>query len=568
MDYLRRKILILGMTVGVLIGVFLVYVVWKGLITRESIDYAKKFSLQIKERVVAVDNASTEGFSPELYQWLHKKPLSEMPQLTRTPALTEILQKVRNVFDDPKIEMSLFTDCNTKTYARCYHDSDMDVIRPEFPNPTVGYDPKSRPYYLATRTHTDWVLLNFMLRGQSRTSDYPPTYGSVLVKHILKNSAEEKELALLAKDREKLSHYMQNEMGIWLSFWSSDAATFPNASLLRSVAKGKMDAFQSFDIFYQNLRFPKKVLTGEGPLQVVCDATSALLGPFSYKATVPCHINGEPIQFIFSKTYDHPAHLLALMLGFFSLLAIAFWFFNYVEGLQDQNIQKIIGAKLVHDLKKGIVTQLDNLHQEFGNDLEEEAARPDFISRLQTKLAEHFAHLQILHKYMNLLSNNLNRKKEQTWVPLTPEKFKEYLGWILGPVPMTFQESLLQGGLFLECVMNTQEILCKTTVPFPNFVVPEMAMYRILKNIWENFNAYGAGEFLISIERKSGGMLLKTRNPISSQKISGETSTHLGMMIIRQLLEDNFGRQSKIRQEQKRGLFTLEIFFPDGGATL
>lgn len=585
MRFLRRRLLVLGMATTILLGLFLVYAIWKGLLYREAIHYAKEFSIQIKETVKAADMATAKVFEPHFYRKLHKKPLSQMNQLTTQPPLSALYQKIKELFYDPEAYLAVFTDCNAENYAFCYRDNDMDSPNPQYP--LVGYDPKSRPWYLATRTHTDWVLLNFMLHGHSLISPYPPTYGVALAKHILQG---EKEMTLqrLAQDPKRLAQYVKDEDGIWLVFGFTATKAMPrkeNASIsddifLKLVTQDQTENFSSFEVSFENLRFSKRVLGGTAPFDVVCSATSKFLSVFSYLATVPCKINGEPILFLFSKSYDHPANLMGLGFALLCLLYVAYRFFNYVEVLQEQNFQKTIdlekgkminaiGAKLVHDLKKGIVAQLDNLYQEFGKDFEQEAARPDFTERLQSKLKHHFFYLHMLRKYMNLLNNNFRRKKEEEWVWLNPEKFKEYLTWILGPVSVMIQKNPLAAPSVLECLYEPGTdhklpvISFQVVLSFPSFAVPEMAFYRILKNVWENFNTYGVGVFRISFERQEGGMVMRAQNHVSVREIAAQESTHLGVTIIRQLLEDNFGTKATVHQTQKGDDFVLEIFLPE-----
>ena len=83
---------------------------------------------------------------------------------------------------------------------------------------------------------------------------------------------------------------------------------------------------------------------------------------------------------------------------------------------------------------------------------------------------------------------------------------------------------------------------------FGGFKVPEMSFFRILKNLSENFNAYGKGDLSIEIsaDRQSGQVTLKTANEANENIKERADSTNLGHIIIRQLLADNFGDESKL----------------------
>src|SRR3989338_3679933 len=118
------------------------------------------------------------------------------------------------------------------------------------------------------------------------------------------------------------------------------------------------------------------------------------------------------------RVFLGPGVLLRCVRYFLSLILLAaiiaeigvVRFFNYVNRLQEQNILNIIelekeqlmlevGTKLVHDIKKGVMTQLNALHQEFGHDLEMEMMQPDFVERFQSRMKRHFQHISFLNKF-------------------------------------------------------------------------------------------------------------------------------------------------------------------------
>lgn len=344
----------------------------------------------------------------------------------------------------------------------------------------------------------------------------------------------------------------------------------PDSSLL---SKGKF-SLESFDYF------PKGFLNYIGPdivkNEIRCESMTDIHSLFFYSASVKCRISGRDIHYFFDKRYDHPLILL-LIIGFAAAAVIGVVrFFTYVGRLQDQNLQKTIelqreqlllevGAKLVHDLKKGVLSQLNTLYQEFGDGLEMEMVQPDFSDRLRSKLKHHFQHVDFLNKYISLLTANLKREKEAHWIFLDEAKLKEYLTLVFPT--RDFRESRCSSsGRTIRFVYRPTQSVSELTWDgeFGGFRVPEMSFFRILKNVSENFNAYGKGELSIDIaaDRERGQVTLTASNQINENVKEKPDSTNLGHIIIRQLLADNFGDESKLTIHQDKHNFRLDMNFP------
>lgn len=570
----HKGLVVFGMIFAVIITVVCLYILWKSLVSREAKIFGKKFIHNMKEMVMEVDAETKKVFTTEFYDQVHKKPISKNEWMD-SKIIKDYQKRIEKITHLSPIIVAFFTDCYPERSATCYADTD--------PKDTDnrGYDPKSRPWYLATRSHTDWVLLQFMLSGRTKFAGYPTVSSIILAKHILRDTREEAELKLKALNKEKFAIELENEKGLWLSIAlvelpdSFEPKYYVSSRfLLKSLLPNEMENFENLDVSLRTMRFPKAMFQNNVPMKVSCDAITKIKF-MQYSAIVACQVNEEPIQFFFNKSYGQPAHAVALGLAGSFLIFIFYRFFSHVYRLQQQNIQKTIdlekgrlipaiGAKLVHDLKKGIVTQLNSLEQEYNQDFDLESAQPDFKERLKERLKHHFKYLHMLNRYMNLLNNNLKQKKEGTWIVLSKEHFKDYVSWIMGVV--VFEETHFEtAGTFLKLMISADKekpVELKISVDFPEFSVPEMSFYRILKNLWENYNTYGGGVFELSLTHSHGKIILETTNQIQGLTKSEEKSTQLGMMIIRQLLQDNFGKKSDMNWEKKDNRFFCKLTFP------
>lgn len=332
--------------------------------------------------------------------------------------------------------------------------------------------------------------------------------------------------------------------------------------------------FQSFDYFPKT--FLKQLGSSGRQGDIRCEAMTDIHSLFSYSASVKCLLAGREIHYYFDKSHDFPIILMSLVGLAMAAVAGVFKFFIYVDRLQDWNLQKTIalqkeqllvevGAKLVHDLKKGVMTQLNTLHQEFGDDLEMEMIQPDFAERLKAKLKNHFRHVDFLNKYISLLTANLKREKEAHWILLDEVRLKEYLTLVFPTRDFreTRNSAEEEGVKFVYSPADARSEF-RLNGEFKGFQVPEMSFFRILKNVSENFNAYGKGDLSIEIfaDRQNGEITLKTANEANENVKETPDSTNLGHIIIRQLLSDNFGDRSKLTIRQDKGVFSLEMNFP------
>lgn len=537
------------------------YFVWKGFVSLEAKQYGESFITNLKESLAQIDAAVNATFTPAYYTKLHGQKLSEI-NIEEEDHLKKLIERLKKITHLDQVYLALFTDCNPDHNASCYTDNDYSTASYAA---NVGYDPKSRPWYLATRSHTNWTVMKFMLRGSTRLSDYPATWGIAIVRHLLASPEEEQELRKIVADKETFKSYMKGEKGIWLSLGFVTSRPESQHSFLHMVMPDKVSRFTDVDAFLQTIRFPDSVLTGESPLNISCHAITKLLG-LSYQATVPCHVNGERIQFFFTKRYDNPSHLV--ILGVFSLLVLFgfYRFFSYVTELEKTRLVATAGMKLVHDLRKGIVTQLNALSHDYGEDFTREATQPGFQERLQNRLQRHFTYLGLLNRYLNLLSSNFLRKCEKDWVVLTAKQLQDYLTWVMGPIEM--QEGAdLDAPTIFDFVYQPDGMfeiksLLRARKSLPQFFVPEMSLYRILKNLWENYNTYGKGPFHMYFYQDNDCVRACFVNAISSLTQTQASSTHMGMIIIRQLLQDNFGNRAMVKTRVEDKTFMLELSFP------
>jgi hypothetical protein len=308
---------------------------------------------------------------------------------------------------------------------------------------------------------------------------------------------------------------------------------------------------------------------------IICDAMTDMHSFSSFTANVRCYFGKQYIHYHFRKNYDH-VYLLILLVGIalFGIYRMIRFIF-YVESLKEQNLNKTlelakekvileVGAKLVHDLKKGAMAQINNLQQEFGSDLDEEMIQPDFKERFKAKLGQHFEHIGFLNKYMSLLMVNLKRQKEGNWIFLDLEKLKQYLKTVFSISSFTEQEISHDSGK-VEFIFEPNNLVGHLNYSnhFSSFWVPEMSFFRILKNISENYNAYGEGNFSFEFvtEHEKNQVVIKAKNAIR-KKTEKDDSTQLGLVIIKQLILDNFGKESKIKVEKTEKEYRLTLIFP------
>lgn len=329
-----------------------------------------------------------------------------------------------------------------------------------------------------------------------------------------------------------------------------------------------------FDYFPRT--FTPLVNINDAKDKITCYAMTDVHSFSSYTANVRCYFDKQYIHYHFKKDYDHFYYLILLVglavFGSYQLIRLII----YVETLKEQNINKTlelakekvileVGAKLVHDLKKGAMAQINNLYQEFGSDLDEEMIQPDFKERFKNKLDQHFEHIGFLNKYMSLLMVNLKRQKEGNWILLDLEKLKQYLKTVFSISSFTDQEILHDSGK-VEFLFEPNNLVGHLNYSnhFSSFWVPEMSFFRILKNISENYNAYGEGSFSLEFtttNHEKNQVVIKAKNS-NRHKAENEDSTQLGLVIIKQLILDNFGKESKILVDKNEKEYCLTLIFP------
>ena len=497
----HRALIFLGMALTMVVTSVLAYWTWERLLYREAIHYAKDLSQRLVHVVGEIDQKTDQLFTPTMYKRLNRQTLAHA-HLGEIPEIRQCVDAMKEITRNPEGGVGFYTECPNKNAAECYDDFLFNLPNKVFRN---DYNPKSRPWYQATQKHNDWAVLEFMI-SKKRVPGFPTAWSIGFAKHI--------------------SEHPENfEEGIWLVVASPNYES-PQNIFLKMLYANTPPPFQQFNVSLQLIRLQQAQLAGNS--QINCNAILDSSG-LVYTATTECQIEGQPIHYTFRKTVDHP-----YFLGFFApvILLILFGAYRYflsVAKLQQQNmandVTKAVGAKLVHDLKKGILPQLNKLYEET-----EEPA-----------LDNHLKYLGLLNKYVNLLVNNFNRQKEKDWVLFTPKIYQNYLELILGqPTPTEM----------------------KSHPDWPRFFVPEISFYRILKNIFENFNNYGSGTLELDFKEVDGRILLKAINDIAESQETCPASTNLGLTIIRQLLEDNFGPDCRVEQEKNGGKFYLTLTFP------
>ena len=332
--------------------------------------------------------------------------------------------------------------------------------------------------------------------------------------------------------------------------------------------------FEKFDYFPKNLiqKLDPDTLKGT----ILCDAKTDIHTFFRYSAAVTCHIRNQELHYFFDKNFSHPLVLVFILSLILPAVYGAYLFFVYVDRLQNQNMEKAIeltkekliieiGAHLVHDLKKGVMSQLNHLHQDYGQDLDMALLEPDFADRFESKLNEHFQHVDFLNRYINLLTTNFKREKEAHWVFADASKIRQYLSSIFQVKQFNEIASINQPAdmTFIYQASNPVAAIF-VSAGFSGFQVPEMSFYRILQNISENFNTYGRGDFRLNIhiDKTKKQIFLEAINPTDPSANYKSESTNLGHTIIKQLLQDNFGIASSLKIIKEPTRFCLEISFP------
>jgi len=286
-----------------------------------------------------------------------------------------------------------------------------------------------------------------------------------------------------------------------------------------------------------------------------------LWSPCSYAANVQCRLADQPIQFSFSKRYDHPWHGVVLSLTVLLLWYGCYRLFQYVLHLQQAHWDATLeaergraaastGARMVHDLKKGLLSRLNRLRT--GAD--------------DGQLQEHFRDLSLLNKFVDLLGRNLKGERETDRVRLDANHFRKYLEWVLGSVTLDTKplsgRDMLRVRLWEEGSATASRVTLEAADPMPEVWVPEISFYRLLKNIIENYHTYGCGDLELAVSCTEREVLLRASNEIDDTITGGRDSTRLGMDIMRQVLHDNFGSQAGLVRQNEAERFSVVLHFP------
>ncbi len=361
MNYFKEKgLLWFGMLFAFALVLIIVSLSWSRLVHWEASHYGKELVERLRTVISEIDHDVDFSFTPTLYNYLHQQPLAKL-HLNKNTEVTQFVNRIVNRISNWHGVVSMFTDCPETNKALCY---ERFALKTAIYKPIIreGYDPKSRPWYIATRSHTDWIVLNFMIRSSSRESGYPTTWGIGIVKHILADSSEEIELTKRASHKEIFATQLKNEHGIWLllNFATSNLEyikgekTVPDFPFLNMLYAGKTHPFQEFDVYFRAIRFSPAMLAQTKPLKTTCDVIKKFKG-LSYQADVVCQASGEPIHFLFTKKYDHPTHFI--ILGCFGLILLyGFYYFLCFVYQQNKTIEK-------NRQKQKLKKWLENIHQ-------------------------------------------------------------------------------------------------------------------------------------------------------------------------------------------------------------
>ncbi|MBF0103761.1 MAG: hypothetical protein HQM16_00410 [Deltaproteobacteria bacterium] len=562
---IKQRILLFALLFSMTLAGVLGHLIWKDLLGRENKGYAVKMIRGMYALVNNVDQVVHRHITPELYKDILHQPLSKT-SFKDSQVFNNLRKELKKIDGLHNFYIGFYTDCSDEEPGSCYFD--------DYPGGQVvrRYEPESRPWYLATHSHTDWVLINFMRLKETLSTDYPPKWGWVLSKKIVYD--EQDDPADSPRDK-----------GLWINLYipfeqkenlEQDFNEY-HGSILELALSKDYPYFFFFELFFKTVLFPKKAISDPGSLTILCHQNNEYeLFSSLYRSFVSCQVNKETIHFNFSKKYDHSWHRLFLVFIGLVFVFVTYFFFRYIQGLQMQSINNrleiekaktanLIGSKLIHDLKKGIMAPLNQLPQIYEHNFESEALQRDFKERLKANFKQHFKYLSLLSKYTQLLTNNLKRTREKRWVKLDQTIMVQYLDWILGRhevdiIPVNDEDIVLR--MEIESTEKIQAGLY-LSVNFPDMYIPEISFYRILKNIWENYNAYGKGSLVIECEKQNHMMIVRATNQIKEQTEHTASATNLGLTIINQLLEDNFGAE-RVNASVKKDddLYLINIVFP------
>lgn len=518
MKIIPSKLVVFGTLFSLCLAVILGHLLWKELIGKEAINYGELFVRKLHLSVKEVDKTL---FKTVVAPYEQGKDLKKL--------MKDWEKSLKPILKTNKFFVGFYKSCSADQVNKCYFDTDPTGrdIR--------NYTPKSRPWYLASRSHNDWVFIHLMRLRATRRVGYPPQMGYSLSRQMKING---ESIIFNIFFTEKI--FAQR---------SSEELKQPILNLANPKYKNH---FLEIDSVTSHLRFK----TQQENIDVQCyKATKYGEYYINYLANVYCVTNSENIQFFIHKKYDHLFHFVILIFILLLMVTIMCFWFVKISNMQKQAIQdrievekertaRTIGARLIHDLKKGLLANLNLIKQNYETDFEEELLQPDFEERLLENFKHHFKYLDFLNRYVSLLTNHMNRLPEESWIALDKKSLQEYLKWILGEKSIVFEE-IFNKNLVLDLKISANNHENPTILVNPDllgFKVPEMSFYRILKNLWDNYNAYGSGFFTLKANLENGYVHFMSTNDLKPENEIKVESTGLGLTIIKQLLEDNFGQ--------------------------
>ncbi|OVE81737.1 hypothetical protein BVY03_02815 [bacterium K02(2017)] len=560
LNFRRRKITLVGMLFSiVLIGV-LSHMAWKQLLGQEGKFYAEHFIKGLINKVDQIEVLLTEDLTPDFRQQLFGKPLAEL-NLENEPIINNLRIKIKQLIGIDHAFIGFYTNCNKTHPQTCYIDFDSTG------RDVSNYQPHSRPWYLATQSHTDWVLLNFMRLRATRRAGYPPQWGWVLSKKIYQDKTQ--------------------KSGLWFNIFipiNSNIRSENNfnefhKSIFNLAIENKSHVFDYFELNIRNIRLYDELIMSKNNLnenKLICHENNEYEFFNSYyRAYISCRYDREVWHINYSKIYDSKIHGGLIIIAGLFLLFLAFRFFSYIQLMQNRSVQDrleiekaktahLIGSKLIHDLKKGVMGPLNQLSLNYLHDFDTEILQPDFKTRLKSLLFHHFKYLELLNKYIQLLTNNLKRLREKSWVKFDQNIIIKYLDWILGSYQLESIDKAEDNIILrLKMQVKSSDVLVRLYTSESSFYIPEMSFYRIFKNLWENFNAYGQGDFNLDLIKEKNKIILVASNKVKEESEHTASSTNLGILIIKQLLEDNFGKDKvESHVECVNQTYRVELKFP------
>ena len=345
----EKGLLWFGMAFSITLVVSLSFLTLDFLVKREATQYGNLFLNQLRRVVSEVNQTVTHWLTPEQYAKLHRKPISHL-QIWKTSEAQTMVEEVAESLRNPDGVFGFYTNCFLANEAECYDDLLFNGKNIVFRD---NYKPRDRPWYAVSRGNSDWVVLSYLISKQA-ISGYPTAWALGFVRRfpVSMNESSPK------KDQQ------EREDGIWVitsspnpTAVSYDTEKIRSMSVLNMLLGETPTSFKNFDLSLKTLHFPVETLNPNFPLNPNCNSIISFKG-FAYSANVQCWLNQEPVQFLFTKYYDHPIReILVLVVGL--LLLVGVWRFFYkivsqgeeIEHLRSQERIKLLQQKS-HDFPR------------------------------------------------------------------------------------------------------------------------------------------------------------------------------------------------------------------------